>query len=88
MLIQIRLFKISFNEYCIDVFNIFSPILEDLKEYFSKYGEVTDVTIKTDPATGKSRGFGFLTFAVEETVNNVSYVNSSYSEFKEHVYVL
>ncbi|HSY60407.1 MAG TPA: hypothetical protein VK796_00970 [Cytophaga sp.] len=32
----------------------------ELKEMFSKYGEVASVKIITEQATGKSRGYGFL----------------------------
>ncbi len=35
---------------------------EVLKEAFSKIGKVIDVAILTDRSTGKSRGFGFVTF--------------------------
>jgi len=39
---------------------------EDLKEFFTPYGEVTSAKIITDKFTGKSRGFGFVEMADEE----------------------
>ncbi|KAJ7543115.1 hypothetical protein O6H91_09G026300 [Diphasiastrum complanatum] len=36
---------------------------ERLKEYFQAYGEVTEVVIMKDRATGRARGFGFVVFA-------------------------
>lgn len=33
---------------------------EDLREFFSPYGEVTSAKVITDKLTGKSRGFGFV----------------------------
>jgi len=33
---------------------------EDLREFFTPYGEVTSAKIITDRETGKSRGFGFV----------------------------
>jgi len=39
---------------------------ESLKEMFSSYGEITDAVVISDRATGRSRGFGFVTFAKEE----------------------
>lgn len=33
---------------------------EDLREFFSPYGEVTSAKVITDKFTGKSRGFGFV----------------------------
>lgn len=38
---------------------------QDLKEAFSKFGEVTDAFVATDKYSGRSRGFGFVTFAEE-----------------------
>ncbi|KAG6497647.1 hypothetical protein ZIOFF_045551 [Zingiber officinale] len=42
---------------------------DELKEHFSMYGEVVDHQIMFDHATGRSRGFGFVTFKDEESVD-------------------
>ena len=39
---------------------------EDLREFFTEYGEVTSAKIITDKFTGKSRGFGFVEMTDDE----------------------
>eukprot|EP00291_Cryptomonas_curvata_P001167 CAMPEP_0172196276 /NCGR_PEP_ID=MMETSP1050-20130122/26723_1 /TAXON_ID=233186 /ORGANISM="Cryptomonas curvata, Strain CCAP979/52" /LENGTH=97 /DNA_ID=CAMNT_0012872531 /DNA_START=72 /DNA_END=361 /DNA_ORIENTATION=+ len=42
-----------------------------LRAYFSQYGPISDVQLFTDKATGRSRGFGFITFEDPSTINLV-----------------
>ncbi|KAF2791662.1 RNA-binding domain-containing protein [Melanomma pulvis-pyrius CBS 109.77] len=44
---------------------------ESLKNYFTQFGEVSECTVMRDSATGRSRGFGFLTFRDPKCVNIV-----------------
>lgn len=39
---------------------------DDLKEAFSPFGEINSATIITDRNSGRSKGFGFVTFANAE----------------------
>lgn len=39
---------------------------EALQDLFSEYGEVVEAKVITDRETGRSRGFGFVTFSTEE----------------------
>jgi len=40
----------------------FETTENDLRDLFAQHGTVTDVAILTDRETGRSRGFGFVTF--------------------------
>ncbi|KAK7878597.1 hypothetical protein WMY93_030433 [Mugilogobius chulae] len=44
---------------------------QDLKEYFSTFGEVIMVQVKRDTATGNSKGFGFVRFTDYEVQTKV-----------------
>ncbi|KAM0007290.1 putative RNA recognition motif domain, nucleotide-binding alpha-beta plait domain superfamily [Helianthus debilis subsp. tardiflorus] len=43
---------------------------QSLQEAFSKYGEVVDSKIINDRETGRSRGFGFVTFRDEHSLRD------------------
>lgn len=40
---------------------------KDLKEMFSSYGEIVEAVVIKDKYSGRSKGFGFVTFADEES---------------------
>ncbi len=44
---------------------------ESIREYFSMFGELTEVMVMKDPATRRSRGFGFITFSDPSAVDKV-----------------
>ena len=40
---------------------------EGLKKLFSSYGEIEEATVITDKYSGRSKGFGFITFKEDES---------------------
>eukprot|EP00252_Welwitschia_mirabilis_P027434 TRINITY_DN9403_c0_g1_i1.p1 TRINITY_DN9403_c0_g1~~TRINITY_DN9403_c0_g1_i1.p1 ORF type:complete len:314 (+),score=51.35 TRINITY_DN9403_c0_g1_i1:180-1121(+) len=44
---------------------------EELEKYFRKYGNVVDAQILENRNTGEPRGFGFVTFDIEQTVDDL-----------------
>ena len=47
----------------------FETTENDLSDLFAEYGKVTDVAILNDRETGRSRGFGFVTFSDATAAN-------------------
>ena len=51
---------------------------EDLKDFFTPYGEVTSSKVITDRETGRSRGFGFVEMSSDDAGNEaISKLNGS-----------
>jgi RNA recognition motif-containing protein len=43
---------------------------DGLRQAFERFGEITEAKVITDRETGRSRGFGFVTFVDDESANN------------------
>ena len=46
----------------------FSVRDKELQDLFAPFGKVSEATVITDRGTGRSKGFGFVTFEEEESV--------------------
>jgi len=44
---------------------------EEFKEYFSQFGNVVEATLMSNKDTGRPRGFGFITFDNDQSVEAV-----------------
>jgi len=58
----------SSHKYLISI--IFAT-LEELREHFHAYGEIESINVKTDPNTGRSRGFAFIVFSQADSIDKV-----------------
>jgi len=49
--------------------------LDEVRGYFAKFGEIEDAMLMHDKQTNRHRGFGFVTFSSEDTVERVCEVH-------------
>lgn len=40
----------------------FGCFTDELRDVFEKFGKISVATVKTDPSTGRSKGYGFIVF--------------------------
>jgi squid-like protein len=45
---------------------------KELREHFGLYGEIESINVKTDPQTGRSRGFAFIVYASADSIDKVA----------------
>lgn len=64
-IIKLMMKKKSHN--CLNIF----LLTEELKDFFSKYGNVVEHEIIRDHTTKRSRGFGFVVFDSEQVVDSI-----------------
>lgn len=54
---------------------------KELRDHFGQYGDIDSINIKTDPTTGRSRGFAFIVYkeaeAIDKVVQNPEHVISN-----------
>ncbi len=60
---------------------------EELQELFSQYGEVEEAVIISDKFSGRSKGFGFVTFA-DDAAADAAIEALNGKEFKERELVV
>lgn len=48
----------------------YSVNADELRKVFSEFGEVVDAVVISDKYSGRSKGFGFVTFATEEAAKS------------------
>lgn len=53
-------------------FKRFLFFAEELREHFGQFGEIESINVKTDPQTGRSRGFAFIVYQSAESIDKVS----------------
>jgi squid-like protein len=51
--------------------SIIFATVEELREHFHAYGEIESINVKTDPNTGRSRGFAFIVFSQADSIDKV-----------------
>lgn len=45
---------------------------KELRDHFGQYGEIESINVKTDPTTGRSRGFAFIVYQSADSIDKVS----------------
>lgn len=70
MLVIPNIFILSFRKLFVGGLS-WETTQETLQRYFSRYGEVIDCVVMKNNESGRSRGFGFVTFADPGNVNHV-----------------
>ncbi|CRL07122.1 CLUMA_CG020117, isoform B [Clunio marinus] len=44
---------------------------KELRDHFGQYGEIESINVKTDPTTGRSRGFAFIVYQNADSIDKV-----------------